>query len=51
MDLSLDLWEVETVLDFLLDNDKLLAWVDGSEIRGQAGYGVYFPHGEYPKIS
>ena len=51
MDPSPDLSDVETVRDFLLDNDKLHVWVDGSEIRGQAGYGVYFPHGEYPNIS
>ena len=29
MDLSLDPLDVETVPDFLLDNDKLHAWVDG----------------------
>ena len=51
MDLSLALSDVETVPDFLLDNGKLHAWVDGSEIRGQARYGVYFPHGEYTNIS
>ena len=34
MDLSLDLSAVETVPDFLLDNVKLHAWVDGSEVRG-----------------
>ena len=51
MDVSLDLSDVETVPDFLLDDDKLHVWVDGSEIQGQAGYGVYFPHGECPNIN
>ena len=51
VDLLLDMSDVETVPDFLLDNVNLHAWVDGSEVQGQAGYGVYFPHGEYLNIS
>ena len=50
-DLLLDLLDVESVPDFLLDNTKVNTWMDGSEIRGQAPYGVHFPHGEYPNIS
>ena len=30
---------------------KVHARVDGSEIRGQAGFRVYFPHGEFPNVS
>ena len=51
MDLSLDLSEAESVPDFLLDDAKVHAWVDGFEVRGQAGYGMYFLHGEYPNVS
>ena len=41
----------ESVLDFLLDCTKVRAQVDGSEMRGQAGFGVYFPHTKYENIS
>ena len=41
---------VESVPEFLGDA-KVHAWVDGSEVRGQAGFGVYFPHGEFPNVS
>ena len=42
--------EVESIPDFLGDA-KIHAWLDGSEIRGQAGFGVYFPHGEFLNVS
>ena len=45
-----ELSDVESVPDFLGDA-KIHAWIDGSEIRGQAGFGVYFPHGEFPNVS
>ena len=51
MDLLPDPSEVESVPDFLMDDVKLHAWVDGSEIRGQVGYGVYFPHDENSNIN
>ena len=51
MDLSLDPSEAESVPVFPLDDVKLHAWVDGLEVRGQAGYGVYFSHDEYTNIS
>ena len=41
---------MESVPDFLGDA-KIHAFVDGSEIRGQAGFGVYFPHGEFLNVS
>ena len=41
---------MKSVPDFLGDA-KIHAWLDGSEIRGQAGFGVYFPHGEFPNVS
>ena len=41
--------EEESVPDFLADA-KIHAWVDGSEKRGQAGFGVHFPHGEYENV-
>ena len=43
--------DVEYIPDFLLDSTKIHAWVDGSETRGQAGFGVYFPHAEYDNVS
>ena len=39
------------MLDFLLDSTKVHAWTDGSEIRGLAGYVVYFLHAECDNIS
>ena len=47
----LSMSHLESVPDFPLDTTKIHAWVDGSEVRGHAGYGVYFPHGEYPNVS
>ena len=46
-----DMSDADSVPDFLLDSTKVHAWTDGSEIRGRAGYGVYFPHAEYDNIS
>ena len=40
-----ELSDVESVPDFLGDA-KIHAWLYGSEIREQASFGVYFPHGE-----
>ena len=45
-----ELSEVESVPDFLGDA-KIHAWLDGSEIRGQLGFGVFFPRGEVPNVS
>ena len=45
-----ELSEVESVTDFLGDA-KIHVWLDGSEVRGQAGFGVYFPHGDFPNVS
>ena len=42
--------DVESVPDFLGDV-KVHVWVDGSEICGHIGFGVYFPHGEFPNVS
>ena len=41
----------ESVSEFLLEGTKVHAWADRSEIRGQAGFGVYFPPAEYDNIS
>ena len=41
----------ESVPEYLLDSTKIHAWVDGSEIRGRAGFGVFSPHAGYENVS
>ena len=41
---------MESVPNFLGDA-KIHAWYGGSEMRGQAAFGVYFPHAEFPNVS
>ena len=45
-----DMLHAESVSNFLLDSTKVHVWTDGSEIRGRAGYGVYFPHAKDDNI-
>ena len=37
--------------EILLHSTKIHAWADGSEIRGQVRFGVFFLHAEYDNIS
>ena len=48
-DFLADLSDEESIPQFLLDSTKI--HVDGSEIRGRAGFGVFFPHAGYDNIS
>ena len=50
-DFLADLSDAESVLEFLLDFTKIHDWADGSEIRGRAGFGVFFSHAEYDNIN
>ena len=50
-DFLADVSDAESMPEFLVDPTEIHSWADGSETRGQAGFGVFFPHAKYDNIS
>ena len=50
-DFLTELFDAESVPEFLLNSTKIHAWLDGSEIWGRAGFRVFFAHAKYGHIS